>query len=122
MKTTKEKVIAIVLIITTLGFFTLLGNFFGGCDYFQKKTYTDSDDRIGRYYEVCLKGQHAENKAAGSNLRNCDNFIDALTPQGKLNTFKDCLDYKLINKSKLKKAELNFECYDLIYGKRNKKN
>lgn len=84
---------------------------FLGCDYFQQKTYTKKGDRIGRIYELCIKGNTTKG-ASGGNVLHCKEIQDDLTEAGKFENYKTCVDWVTANPKKSK----GFNCYKEIYG------
>jgi len=89
--------------------------FGSSCDYFQRKMYTDENDFFGRYFEVCLKGNKADKASGGGNTKNCDFLMKALTPAGRLETFKSCVSWEKDSVG-VKKYKNKFNCYDATYG------
>ena len=88
--------------------------FLVSCDYFQKKTYTGEDDRIGRLFELCIKAQTTDSKAGG-NVMLCNSLLNDLTTSGKFENFKNCVDWEKSNSDKLKNYP-EFDCFDIVYG------
>jgi hypothetical protein len=87
-----------------------------GCDYFQKRNFIDKTDRTGTLYELCTKAQKAEKSGAGENLMLCQKLLTELTISGKLEIFKNCVDWQRANKDKLKQYP-EFDCYEIVYYK-----
>ena len=80
---------AIITVLGALAFYLL------SCSMFQKRFYTEEGDQTSLkvMYELCIKGEDST-KGKGGNTLHCKDWQQAITPQGKFNGFKSCIEWK----------------------------